>query len=344
MNPYISDILSQPDALRRAVCNFSPIRLQDIPARIEKGEIDRIVITGMGASYNAAYPAYQLLTGSPLPVTLVNAAELVHYLGGLITPRTMLWMNSQSGRSAELLHLLEQIKSNPPACTLTCVNDETSPMAVSGDILLPIHAGPENTVSTKTYINTMAVNIIAALQIMGEDIRPVKKEVLASADSLERFLESWEKKISELDTMLGDFEDLIVLGRGTSMSAVWNGSLINKEAAKYSLEGMNAAEFRHGPIELVHSGFIAMIFAGKSETEHLNRNLALDILHHGGRVIWMAQKMDSELPTIVLPETTELTHPFMEILPMQLLTVVLAEHKGMTAGQFRFISKVTTRE
>jgi fructoselysine-6-P-deglycase FrlB-like protein len=35
------------------------------------------------------------------------------------------------------------------------------------------------------------------------------------------------------------------------MSAVWNEALTNEEAAEFSPEGMNATEFRHGPLELV---------------------------------------------------------------------------------------------
>ena len=35
------------------------------------------------------------------------------------------------------------------------------------------------------------------------------------------------------------------------MSAVWNEAPTNEEAAEFSPEGMNATEFRHGPLELV---------------------------------------------------------------------------------------------
>ena len=344
MNPYITDILAQPDALRKAVHNYSSTLLSVIPQRIEKGEIDRIVITGMGASYNAAYPAYIQLSGLPIPVLHVNAAELVHFSGGLIGPRTLLWINSQSGRSAELLHLLERIKSAPPACLLTCVNDETSPLASASDICLPIHAGPETTVSTKTYVNTLAVNLLAAHQIAGKAIDSLQHEMIVTADAIETYLGDWQNKIGALDALLGEFETLIVVGRGDSMSAVWNGALINKEAAKFPLEGMNAADFRHGPLELATPGFAALIFAGPARTASLNRKLALDIVEQGGRAFWVDVTTDPELPTISVPGTSELTRPLVEILPMQMLTLVMAARKGVTAGQIRIIGKVTVAE
>ena len=344
MNPYIADILSQPDALRRAVRNFSTEPLSGLTERIQNGEIDRILITGMGASFNAVYPAYIQLTDLPVPVLHVNAAELVHYLGGLIGTRTLLWINSQSGRSAELLHLLERLESAPPACTLACVNDETSPLASAADVCLPIHAGPETTVSTKTYINTLAVNLLMAHYLTGKDFEALKTKMLAAADGMEAYLESWQDKVSTLDEMLGDFETLILIGRGASMGAVWNGALINKEAAKFPLEGMNAADFRHGPLELVSPGFVALIFAGSPGTAHHNHNLALDITKHGGQAIWMDTAQDSGLSTFIIPTTDSSVRPLVEILPMQILTLVLAERNNVTAGKFRFVSKVTTFE
>jgi len=344
MNPYISDILSQPAALRNAVDNFSPYLLDSIQKSLDAGEFDRIIITGMGASYNAAYPAYLEFIHLSIPVMLVNAAELLHYMDGLIGPRTLLWINSQSGSSVELLRLLERIASNPPACILACVNDETSPLASAADICLPIHAGPETMVSTKTYLNTLAINLLAAHQLRGQDIASLQRATLTVADRIEAYLTGWQAHVQELDSALGDFETLFLLGRGPSMSTVWNGSLINKEAAKYPLEGMHAADFRHGPLELVTPGFTALVFAGSTATIILNRKLALEIAENGGRAIWIDTKIDPNLPTISIPETDDTLRPLSEILPLQLLTLVLAGRKNVSAGQFRIIEKVTKVE
>lgn len=343
MNPYITDILSQPVALRETMQKFSTTPLAPVVTRLQNGEFDRLVVTGMGASYNAAYPAYLQLTSLPVPVMLVNAAELVHYMDGVIGTRTLLWANSQSGHSAELLHLLTRIESTPPACLLTSVNDETSPLAATADICLPIHAGPESTVSTKTYVNTLAVDLLAAQQLAGRDVEPLRSAMLTAADGIENFLSDWQARVNELDELLGDFEDLILLGRGASMSAVWNGALTNKEAAKFSLEGMNAAEFRHGPLELAMPGFCAMIFSGASNTSSLNRKLALDIVEHGGRAIWLDSLADPELSTYTFP-AVDSVRSITEILPVQMLTLVMARRKGVEPGIFRFIEKITTTE
>ena len=340
MNPYINDILSQPSALRAALDGYSKSRLAQINLR----DFDRVVISGMGSSYNAAYPALIQLSRQSVPVQLVNAAELLHSLLEMIGTRSLLWLNSQSGRSAELVHLLERIASNAPACILTCVNDLSSPMAERADVCLPIHAGEEATVSTKTYVNMLAVNLLAAIQLSGGDVDSAIDEMRRAADAMEAYLVHWEARVQELDSMLGGFEQLFLIGRGASMSAVWNGSLINKEAAKCAFEGMHAADFRHGPLELAAPGLASVILAGSGSTSGLNRDLALEILSHGGKALWVDSSPDSEIPTLLLPATDELTRPLVEILPMQILTLVMAQRKGLQAGQFRHVSKVTARE
>ena len=344
MNPYISDILSQPAALREAAEKFSPASLIPITERIQKGEFDRIVLTGMGASYNAAYPACLELSHLPVPVMLVSAAELIHYMDRLIGTRTLLWANSQSGRSAELLHLLERIETTPPACLLASVNDDASPLAVAADVCLPVRAGPEATVSTKTYVNTLAINLLAALHLTRQNADTLKSQILAAADEIEAYLSDWQSHVAHINSLLGDFEELFIIGRGPSMSATWTGALICKEAAKCAIEGMNAADFRHGPMELISPNFIALVLAGSPTTSSLNHNLASEIIKHRGRVYWLSTVPDTQLPTIIHPPTTELARPLGEIIPLQLLTLALAERKGIQPGHFRVIGKVTMRE
>jgi glutamine---fructose-6-phosphate transaminase (isomerizing) len=340
MNPYIGDILSQPAALREALANHSSSDLD----KINLAEFDRIILSGMGSSCYAAYPALIELSKQATPVQLVNTAELLYSLNGMIGTRTLLWLNSQSGRSAELVHLLERIESQPPARLLTFVNDVSSPLGKHADICNPIHAGEEATVSTKTYTNMLAVNLLAAIQLRGGKVDLAMQEMRAAADVMESYLAHWEERVQELDAVLDEFDELFLIGRGASMSAVWNGSLINKEAAQSAFEGMHAADFRHGPLEIVSEGFAALIFAGSGPASALNRELAHEIISYGGKTIWLDSVPDSEISTIIFPGTSEWTRPLAEILPMQMLTLAMANRKNIEAGKFRHVSKITDRE
>lgn len=344
MNSYINDILSQPAALRIALEHYPAEQCEPLRYRVQKGDFDRIVLTGMGSSLNAAYPAWLNLLSLPLPVIYVNTAELLHYGQNLIGARTFLWINSQSGRSVEILRLLDSIKGCRPLFQLSMSNYLDSPMALSADLAVPIHAGEEATVSTKTYINMLAVLLLASTQVTGGDWRSLQTSMRKAVDSMEAYLVNWQGKVEELDKLLGDVDQLLILGRGASMAAVWNGSLINKEAAKCTFEGMNTADFRHGPLELVSPQLTILMLEGAPQTASLNREMALEVVRYGGRAIWVASRLDADLPTLCLPNVDKSVRPLVEILPLQMLSIVMAQRNGFEPGQFRYVGKVTTQE
>jgi glutamine---fructose-6-phosphate transaminase (isomerizing) len=148
MNPYINDVLSQPAALRDALNHYPAEQLEPLRSRLQKGDYDRIILTGMGSSFNSAYPTWLKLLSLPRPVVQVNTAELLHFGQNLIGPRSLLRINSQSGRSVEIVRLLESLKSRRPAFQLSMSNYLDSPLAQMADLAITIFSGPEATVST----------------------------------------------------------------------------------------------------------------------------------------------------------------------------------------------------
>ena len=84
-----------------------PAPLRDVAAQIQQGKYDRILITGMGASYHSGYPAWLMLSRAGVPAIWVDTAELIHHARGLVTAKTLLWMTSQSGRSVEITAALD---------------------------------------------------------------------------------------------------------------------------------------------------------------------------------------------------------------------------------------------
>ena len=175
-NPYILDILSQPNALQTALERFDPAPLAPLAAAIQRGDFDRILLTGMGASLYASYPAWLTLAAAGLPVMWVDAAELIHYTPEIVTARTLLWLSSQSGKSAEIVSALRFERIARPAALLATVNDLDSPLANATETFdglsarLPIHAIVEKTVSTRTYTNTLAINQLSALALLGREV------------------------------------------------------------------------------------------------------------------------------------------------------------------------------
>ncbi|MHB8934077.1 MAG: SIS domain-containing protein [Bellilinea sp.] len=344
-SPYITDILDQPEVLQKALLNYPAGALSRASRQLKDAEFDRILITGMGASYMAAIPAAEILSQSGVPVLWLETADLLHYRMAQITPRTLLWVVSQSGYSIEIVRLLEALAARPPAFLLGTTNNLASPLAKTSRVTLPLSAGDEFTVSTKTYSATLAMTQLAALELMGQPLDAPMAELRSAADAGQAYLTNLPQHVQELKDNLGQrFARSVIVGRGRSLAAVMNGSLILKEAAKVIIEGMSAAHFRHGPLELADEHLTVLMLAGDQPTADINRGLAQDVTRFGGQVYWIGNQPEPTLAALRLPQMGELGLPLLEILPLQMMTIAFGELNGVQPGIFRHIGKVTQTE
>ena len=347
-NPYILDILSQPQAMQAALEQFDPAPLAPLAKALRRADFDRIVLTGMGGSLYASYPVWLTLAAAGLPVTWVDTAELIHHSRGLVTSRTLFWLFSQSGKSAEVVAALDFDRIQRPAALLATVNDLDSPLAQAarnfGDpsTLIPIHAEVEKTVSTRTYTNTLAVGQLGALALLGRILEPALASLQQTATRMEEYLSNWEERIEGLDEQIGFPKRLAILGRGPSMAAVYTGTLILGEAAKYMASPFQAGEFRHGPLELANPDLTVLLYAGPEETRELNWRLLKELRGYQVNAFWVGKGMDEW--QIELPDVPAIGLPCMEILPIQLLSIHLARQIGLEPGYFFRTGKITLAE
>jgi glucosamine--fructose-6-phosphate aminotransferase (isomerizing) len=133
---------------------------------------------------------------------------------------------------------------------------------------------------------------------------------------------------------------MFILGRGASLAATLTGSLIIKEAAGRSVEGMSVPQFRHGPLEMTSPDLSVILLAGDPVDHELNAAMRRVLMSFGARVAWLDTAGDSEelsMPHLPGP----VARPIAEIIPLQLLSVVLAERADHEPGAFRKIGKVT---
>jgi glucosamine--fructose-6-phosphate aminotransferase (isomerizing) len=351
-NFYFQDILSQPAALQQALALFDPTPLTTLARRVQAGEFDRLVLTGMGASFYAAYPAWLELVQAGFPAVWVDTAELRHHALPLITPRTLVWAFSQSGRSAEIVALLEHLQTNLAGAFLAVTNDPHSPLGLAAEPALLIHARPEQTVSTRTYLNSLAIAHLAVQVLKGGQVAPARQALEQTALAMQIYLDQWEQHLALIRTVVARPVQLVVLGRGISLASAFSGALIQQEAAKYPALGMQAAEFRHGPVEIAGPGLTAIVLAGPPETVSLNYRLHQELLQREVNSLWLDAldgrgadlQMDADTPGLPAPSVPLAGLPLAEMLPLQLLSVHLAAARSIEPGAFRFIGKITLTE
>jgi glucosamine--fructose-6-phosphate aminotransferase (isomerizing) len=131
-----------------------------------QGELERrrptsVVFVARGSSYFAAlYGRHLVETGLRIPV--VMAAPVVASVYEAVVPfeGALVLALSQGGRSPDIITSTEAAKRSA-ALTVTIVNDEQSPLASVGDLLVPLGCGPEAVAATKSYVSEVAA--IAAI-------------------------------------------------------------------------------------------------------------------------------------------------------------------------------------
>jgi glucosamine--fructose-6-phosphate aminotransferase (isomerizing) len=341
-NPYILDILDQPNSLRTALEQFDAASLAPIADAIRNNDFDRILITGMGGSLYASYPVWLTLANAGLPALWVDTAELIHHTRNLITPKTLLWVFSQSGKSAEIVSAIDFERMQKPAALIATVNDLESPLAKAAQALVRICAGAEHTVSTRTYLNSLAVGQLAALALLGKDTQVARNELMQTADAIEAYLANWESHVQEIGKALGFPKRLAILGRGTSLAATYTGALILGEASKFMAMPYQAGEFRHGPLELATPDLSVLLFEGPQETKSLNLRLLDDLRGYQVNAYWVGSEKNEW--QIEIPGVPSIGQPLIEIIPIQMLTIHFAEQIGVEPGSFFRTGKITLAE
>lgn len=339
--PYLRDILDQPRALRdtfRALTGTP--QLEQVAQRLQYGEFQRVVLTGMGSSFHALYPLHLDLVDHGITAVMAETSELVHYKKRFFDPRTLIIAVSQSGRSAEILRLLEINQRNSSLVAVT--NTADSPLAGEADAVLVTKAGEEFSVSCKTYTTALM-----ALQWLGgalchDNSNGARGDLSSAAPAVELYLQQWKQHVSGLAALLDGSRHLFLVGRGASLSAVGTGALIIKESDRFHAEGMSSAAFRHGPFEMLHPEMFVLIFSGDAQTRALNRRLFDDVKEEHGNAALLGP--DAEIQALRIPDAASSIRPLLEILPVQMITLALAALAGREPGRFERASKVTTTE
>ena len=340
--PYLRDILDQPRALEETHRRLEVApAIADVARRVRRGDLGRIVLTGMGSSHLGLGPLHLRLVEAGLTPASVESSELLYYQERLLGPETLLVLVSQSGRSAEIVRLLEAVRGRRVS-TLAVTNTASSPLAREATATLLTHAGDEATVSCKTYLAAqMALAFLGEVR-GGGDHEAARNALAGTAPGTAAYLASWRDHVHWLAGRLEGVRAVYYAGRGPSIAAATSAGLITKESTHRPSEGMTSAAFRHGPTEMLDPAVFLLVFAGAARTRALNEALVADARAAGARAFLAAD--DADEPALRLPAVPDLARPVVELLPVEMITLALAALDGREAGRFERATKVTVTE
>jgi glucosamine--fructose-6-phosphate aminotransferase (isomerizing) len=340
---YLDELLEQPQRLEHALqTHLEPdsalaVAVQGVLAMRPR----RIVLTGMGSSLFAAYPAYLRLLGAGLGAIWIELSEVLHYAAGQIGPDTLLVIVSQSGESVEALRLLEDQRQS--GAVLAVTNAEQSSLARYARWVIPTGAGPEQTVATKTYSTALLALELLSGRIAGATPRELEAAYAPAVAASAEVAAQAQAQVGALPPYWLDDSTVTVVGRGPALSTALSAGLLFKESAKMCAEGLSSAQFRHGPLEIAGAGHRAIICTVSGPTLDLDWRLADELRGYGSQVLLVGPEADQHSSDAIRLPAVPHAELF-TLLPLQVLARAVTLKRGIDPGSFRYIGKVTTSE
>jgi len=341
LSPFELDMAAQPDAL----LDFGQAGPAAELTEIARGDYDRVVFTGMGSSHFAALPSWRQLVAAGRGSWWVDTGQLLDS-PRLITESTLLVVTSQSGASGEIAALLGPAGQGPsprPRAVVGITNEPGSPLGRASDAVIGLHCGPEATVSTKSYLNSLAAHQQLLRALTGTAAGSPAGSPAGTAKAISDLNPvPAATALAEAVTTAGHPRIAFIGARDDAATALYAG-LITKEAAKVAAEGFIGGQFRHGPLELAGPGLAAVLFGACAEGgSGPISSLAADLAATGADVTLVG---DLQLPgtrTIAIPRGTTLTELAAGAVVAQHIAVRIARARGLEPGAFAYGQKVTT--
>ena len=250
---------------------------------------------------------------------------------------------SQSGQSPDLVAVVEEGRRQ--GCpTLAITNVAGSPLEAVADHTLLLRAGTERSVAaTKTYTAQLLALAMLSVALEGDGRR--RDELQAVPSAVRETLALDPRRMIEAADVLKDAGHGVVIGRGFNYATAFEISLKAKELAYVAVEPYSAADFQHGPVALVETGFAAIVVnvvgAVASEVERL----LVTMKDRGARPVVISNLASSlrlaAAPLGLPPHLPEWLSPIAAVVPGQLLAFHLSRQRGFNPDEPRNLSKVT---
>jgi len=343
MSHMLDEIRQQPEVVRRIIAEeFRTV--EALAAEIKRRKIAYAYVAARGTSDNAAlYGKYVLEIQHGLPVAL--AAPSVFTLYGAM-PRlgenALVLGISQSGAAPDVLEVVKRARETG-ALTAAITNDSSSVLARAAEFPLSIGAGEEHSVAaTKTFTGSLA--LLALLSTALDESHPERLiQLQRAADSMETAL-GLDDAVRHLVDKYADMSQCIILGRGYNHATAAELALKLTETCSLSAQAYSAADFQHGPITQIVSGFPCVLFAPDGKAFAPMAKLAETLRAQHPALICFAHDaafLAGSETAVRIPAVAEWVSPLVYIIAGQLFTYWLSVKKGLDPDSPRGLSKVT---
>jgi glucosamine--fructose-6-phosphate aminotransferase (isomerizing) len=336
-----TEIFEQPDVVRRLL-EAEGERVKTLVEEL-RGNFQYVIIAARGTSDNAArYAQYLLGAHNQFPVGLATPSLFTLYGKPPNLDGALVIGISQSGKSPDIVAVIQEAhKQGRP--TLAITNAANSPIAQEADHVLPLHATFEKAVAaTKTYTASLAALALLSASF-AEDTEYLEMLHLIPQLMRETLLQS-EEMLPRVERYRY-IEHCAVIGRGFNYSTAFEISLKIKELTQIVAEPYSSADFLHGPISMIQSGFPVIVIAPKGSVFEDMRSISMRLSGLGSELLLISDEPElleaANLPMPLPPGLPEWLTPLVAVLPGQLFSLALARARGLDPDNPAGLSKVT---
>ena len=302
----------------------------------------QLYLVGCGTSYHACIlGSYYLANLAGRPAIPVLAPQFGSQFGATLSPDDVGIFVSQSGETKDVLNALSIAKSKGTQI-FGFVNVIGSSLTKQSELYLPLACGYEISVpATKTYTNQVIAFLYLAM-IMGKhptsglsELPGLIKQTITMADT----------QIKDLENILDSWNDMYILGYGSTYAVALEGALKLKEVTDIHSEGLLSTEFKHGPLAAVRDGYPIIFISGPEDISLIISGIN-EVACRGARAIVIGEEntrlRSNASGLISIPTVGSILNPILAIIPLQLLAYRISVSRGFDPDFPRNLSKTLT--
>jgi glutamine---fructose-6-phosphate transaminase (isomerizing) len=337
----LKEIHEQPQVSRELIHLLDNSKsVKDMAVRMANAR--HLYLIGCGTSYHACIlGSYYLANLAGRPAVPVLAPQFGSQYGPTLSPDDVGIFVSQSGETKDVLNALSIAKSKGTQI-FGFVNVIGSTLTKQSELYLPLTCGYEISVpATKTYTNQVIGFLYLAL-IMGKRKTSLLNEL---PGLIELTITTAEEQIQELESILDSWNDMYILGYGSTYSVALEGALKLKEVTDIHAEGLLSTEFKHGPLAVVREGYPIIFIAGPEDVSLIISGIN-EVACRGAMTIVVSEEntrlRSNASGLISMPLAGSIFNPILAIIPLQLLAYHISISRGFDPDYPRNLSKTLT--
>ncbi len=316
-------------------------------------KFNKIDIVACGSAYHTGLVGKYLIEEYGNTMVNVEIASEYRYKKLFLDENTLVIAVSQSGETADTLACIRIAKEH--GCkTLGIVNVVGSSIAREVDDVIYINAGVEIAVATtKAYLLQCFIFSLLAFKLAITNKIFNEKEIKDTFNKLEELPTLLRKEIDKDYTNVAKKiyknSNTFFIGRNIDYATALEGSLKLKEISYIHSETYAAGELKHGTISLIEKNTPVIAIVTKDTISEKTISNIKEVKARGAYVILIITKeLDKELDCydekIVVNTTSNLFQPLINVIPLQLISYLVAKERGCDIDKPRNLAKSVTVE